>query len=128
MHPADPERPTAAAAPDELAAPAAFRVHPQDSVATLLRPAGPGTIQVAGEGPISIHLTRAIEAAHKVALRPIASGEDVFKFGHPIGRATADIAVGDWVHLHNLASLYDERAAHYDGQTGVPDDNESAYV
>lgn len=39
---------------------------------------------------------------HKVALRPIAKGEQVIKYGFPIGVATADIAEGEWVHSHNL--------------------------
>ena len=41
---------------------------------------------------------------HKVALRPIAKGEKVIKYGFPIGIATADIAEGEWVHSHNLAT------------------------
>ena len=36
---------------------------------------------------------------HKVALRPIAKGEEVIKYGFPIGRATQDIVEGEWVHL-----------------------------
>ncbi|MDE6156604.1 MAG: UxaA family hydrolase, partial [Muribaculaceae bacterium] len=35
---------------------------------------------------------------HKVALRPIAKGEPVIKYGFPIGKATADIAEGEWIH------------------------------
>ena len=41
---------------------------------------------------------------HKYALRRIASGEDVIKYGQPIGHATSDIAEGEWVHTHNLAT------------------------
>ncbi len=52
---------------------------------------------------------------HKVALRPIASGEEVIKYGFPIGRATKDIAEGEWVHSHNLA-------------TGLSDDLEYEYT
>ena len=52
---------------------------------------------------------------HKVALRPIAKGEEVIKYGFPIGRATQDIAEGEWVHSHNLA-------------TGLGDDLEYRYT
>ena len=52
---------------------------------------------------------------HKVALRPIAKGEAVVKYGFPIGKATADIAEGEWVHSHNLA-------------TGLGDDLEYTYT
>ena len=46
---------------------------------------------------------------HKVALRPIRKGESVIKYGFPIGHATQDIAEGEWVHSHNLAtSLSDD--------------------
>ncbi len=39
---------------------------------------------------------------HKTALFPIREGEDVIKYGFPIGVATADIAAGDSVHTHNM--------------------------
>ncbi len=52
---------------------------------------------------------------HKVALRNIAAGEEVIKYGFPIGRATKDIAEGEWVHSHNLA-------------TGLGDDLEYTYT
>lgn len=50
--------------------------------------------------------TDEIPFAHKIALRPIPAGAAVRKFGVPIGRATADIAPGAWVHVHNIASDY----------------------
>ena len=39
---------------------------------------------------------------HKYALRDIKCGEDVIKYGNPIGHATADIKKGEHVHTHNL--------------------------
>ena len=41
---------------------------------------------------------------HKYALRPIKAGENVIKYGMPIGHATADIAAGEHVHVHNVAT------------------------
>ncbi len=41
---------------------------------------------------------------HKIAIKPIALGETVYKYGYPIGRATGSIEAGEWVHSHNLAS------------------------
>ncbi len=41
-----------------------------------------------------------------VALRPLAAGETVVKYGCPIGRATSVIAAGAYVHTHNVASAY----------------------
>ena len=42
------------------------------------------------------------EDGHKYALCDIAAGENVIKYGNPIGHATADIRRGDHVHTHNL--------------------------
>ena len=39
---------------------------------------------------------------HKYALCEIKKGENVIKYGSPIGHATEDISVGDHVHTHNL--------------------------
>jgi altronate hydrolase len=41
---------------------------------------------------------------HKYALRLIKAGENVIKYGMPIGHATADIAAGEHVHVHNVAT------------------------
>jgi altronate hydrolase len=75
-------------------------VDPRDHVATALRDI------VAGE-TLDLHgrliVARAdIPKGHKIATRPAASGQDVLKYGWPIGRATGDIAVGDHVHVHNV--------------------------
>ncbi len=41
---------------------------------------------------------------HKYAIRPIAPGENVIKYGMPIGHAKVKIEPGEHVHTHNLAS------------------------
>ncbi|MBQ7975649.1 MAG: altronate dehydratase [Clostridia bacterium] len=43
-----------------------------------------------------------LENGHKYALRDIKKGENVIKYGNPIGRATEDIKAGEHVHSHNL--------------------------
>lgn len=45
-----------------------------------------------------------VPVGHKAALRDIAEGEPVIKYGFPIGHATAPIKAGEWVHSHNLAT------------------------
>ena len=42
------------------------------------------------------------ENGHKYAIKPISKGENVIKYGSPIGHATCDIAEGEHVHTHNL--------------------------
>ena len=53
---------------------------------------------------ISLTARDDVPFAHKVAIRPIARGERVFKYGEPVGIATADIAPGEHVHVHNVIS------------------------
>ena len=40
--------------------------------------------------------------SHKYALRDIKCGENIIKYGQPIGHATCDIVAGDHVHTHNV--------------------------
>ena len=39
---------------------------------------------------------------HKYALCDIAAGENIIKYGNPIGHATCDIKAGEHVHTHNV--------------------------
>lgn len=43
-----------------------------------------------------------LEDGHKYALRDIKKGENIIKYGNPIGHATEDIKKGEHVHSHNL--------------------------
>lgn len=43
-----------------------------------------------------------LDNGHKYALRDIAAGENIIKYGNPIGHATQDIAKGEHVHSHNM--------------------------
>lgn len=45
-----------------------------------------------------------IEFGHKYALRDIAKGKEILKYGLPIGKALVDIKAGEWVHVHNCRS------------------------
>lgn len=45
-----------------------------------------------------------IPLGHKIAVKDIAAGGDVTKYGVKIGRATQAIAAGDYVHVHNIRS------------------------
>ncbi len=78
-------------------------MHPADDVALAVTDLDAGrVVQVEGR---SITLRQFIPCGHKFALRFVAFGEQVRKYGQPIGRATADIAPGEHVHVHNLESL-----------------------
>lgn len=45
-----------------------------------------------------------IPFGHKFAIRPLAAGADVLKYGEVIGRASEAIEPGQWVHVHNVES------------------------
>ncbi len=80
--------------------------HPRDNVGTALReiPAGE-EFEIAGcnESPAG-RARETIPVGHKVALRNIPAQGEVTKYGEVIGLATADIAAGSHVHVHNVKS------------------------
>lgn len=77
-------------------------VDSRDHVATALRDLTTGEkVRLHGQALI---VGADIPKGHKIATRPVRSGEDVLKYGWPIGRATRDIAAGDHVHVHNVAT------------------------
>ncbi|MBX0329814.1 altronate dehydratase family protein [Oscillochloris sp. ZM17-4] len=79
----------------------AIRLHPDDDVAVALMPLPPGRKIAAGG--LSVRAAAAIPAGHKVALREVAAGQPVRRYGQVIGFATDTIAAGAHVHSHNLA-------------------------
>lgn len=81
-----------------FSAPNALQIHPNDTVAIAVDALPAGT-EVMGAT-----LQAEVPPGHKVAITAHAAGADVRKYGFPIGRATAPIASGEWVHTHNLAS------------------------
>ena len=81
----------------------AYRIHPDDDVAVLLSPvlAAGTTVRVAG---VTLTTREAVPSGHKLALRPIAPGTPIRKYGQPFAIATAAIEPGEWVHTHNAAT------------------------
>ena len=43
-----------------------------------------------------------IPLGHKVAMKDIASGDTIIKYGTDIGKAIAAIKAGDHAHVHNI--------------------------
>lgn len=81
-----------------------------DNVAVARHDIPAGTpLSAGGENFVSTSL---IPSGHKVALRPIAEGEVVRKYGQVIGLATQAIAAGEHVHVHNLGMGGDEHDHH----------------
>jgi transcription elongation GreA/GreB family factor len=96
----------------------AVLLHARDDVATALTPLANGdAVTVSGHGrSVDVALRDDIPFAHKFALRALAAGEEVLKYGLPIGRALQDIRPGQWVHVHNCRS---ERFGHRHQLYGV---------
>ena len=81
---------------------AALVISDRDNVATALQRLEPQRrLEIGG---LTVTVIDAIPPGHKVALRAIAPGEAVIKYGSPIGTASEAIAAGAHVHTHNVAS------------------------
>lgn len=71
-----------------------IQIHPSDNVSVALTDVASGS--------------ETIRQGHKQALRDITAGENIVKYGFPIGSATRDIAAGEWVHVHNMRTNLSE--------------------
>ena len=77
-----------------------IKINQEDNVAVALRPIAKGeTLDIAGTPVTTLE---EIPQGHKVAIKPIAQGGNVIKYGFRIGIAKEDIKVGQWVHVHNI--------------------------
>lgn len=94
----------------------AILLHPSDHVAIAIRPLAAGQLLQVQQHRLTVQV--AIAAGHKVAIRPVASGQPVLKYGQRIGKALSDIAVGQHVHSHNLGD--DHQSASHATQTSPP--------
>ena len=77
-----------------------IKINPADSVVVCLRPFQKGeTIEIDGK---SITLLQDTPAGHKVLINDAAQGENIIKYGYPIGHAKEDLKSGQWVNENNL--------------------------
>lgn len=95
--------------------PALFQIDPADSVATALRDL------TAGEQALGVTLTQDVGKGHKVAVKPVAAGAPVLKFGFPIGRATQAIRPGEHVHVHNVATALETSGSYRYAPSATPE-------
>ena len=82
----------------------ALRINPTDSVVIALRSLKKGDTVIL-ENEKSFEMTEDIQAGHKIALKNIAAGEKVYRYGEPIVEATRIINHGEWVHVHNTRPI-----------------------
>lgn len=78
-----------------------IRINEKDNVAVALCPISAGTI-VEPEKGLHITALEDIPQGHKIALTDISGGEDVIKYGFPIGHTTENVKAGQWLHTRNV--------------------------
>jgi altronate dehydratase len=79
-----------------------LKISARDNVATTLETLEPGRrLDIDGS---AITVRDSIPRGHKIALVAIAAGDEVIKYGSPIGLASVDIEPGGHVHTHNVSS------------------------
>ena len=77
-----------------------LKINVADSVVVCLQPMKKGaTIETDGR---YITLNQDVPAGHKVLIKDVKAGEDIIKYGYPIGHATENLKAGDWVNENNL--------------------------
>ncbi|MFV0361693.1 MAG: UxaA family hydrolase [Suipraeoptans sp.] len=77
-----------------------IQIHQDDNVAVALTTLNAHEVyDVSGK---KLALRMDIPQGHKFAISPINKGDNVVKYGNPIGYAAEDINAGDWVHTHNI--------------------------
>jgi hypothetical protein len=79
----------------------------KDNVAVAISELKAGDIAVykIGDKLQEIHIVNDIPIYHKFAVQNIEKGNEIYKYGQVIGKATKHIGMGEHVHLHNLISI-----------------------
>ena len=77
---------------------------PGDNVAIAKSDIPEGTTLIVMGQAIKLRMKE--EVGHKFAFKLVQKGETIVKYGAPIGIATADIAPGESMHIHNVTSDY----------------------
>lgn len=77
-----------------------LRINPADSVVVCLEPRKKGdVIDIDGR---QVVVNQDTPAGHKILIKNTAQGENIIKYGYPIGHAKEDLKAGDWVNEENL--------------------------
>ena len=77
-----------------------LKINPADSVVVCLQPKKKGDVlDIDG---LSVTVNQDTPAGHKILIRDVSQGEDIIKYGYPIGHARQDLKAGDWVNEDNL--------------------------
>ena len=78
-----------------------LKINSADNVAVAINPLAKGTV-VTVDGAGDVTLVSDIPAGHKFALRDIAEGENVIKYGFPIGHARHAVSKGQFLDHNDI--------------------------
>ena len=77
-----------------------LRINPADSVVVCLEPKHKGDIIDIDDRQVIVN--QDTPAGHKILIKDTVQGENIIKYGYPIGHAKKDMRAGDWVNEENL--------------------------
>src|SRR5574344_699205 len=79
---------------------AVLKINKADTVVVCLRPLLKGeVINLDGK---EITILQDTPSGHKILIHDAAEGDNIIKYGYPIGHAKVDLKAGDWVNENNL--------------------------
>lgn len=84
----------------------AMVIDPRDNIAVLVENVKKGSAVETSQETLTAE--NDINQGHKIARSAIARGEYIVKYNKIIGRASADIRKGEWVHSHNTDDISEE--------------------
>ena len=77
-----------------------LKINPADSVVVCLEEKKKGDVfEIDGR---QITVNQDTPAGHKILIADVHEGDDIIKYGYPIGHARQDLKAGDWVNENNL--------------------------
>ena len=79
-----------------------LQINKADTVVVCLRPIDKGETLEIGRQRITVR--QDTPAGHKILLRDTAKGENIIKYGYPIGHAKENLEAGEWVNEHNIGT------------------------
>ena len=102
-----------------------LKINPADNVVVAIQPQSAGAvIEVDGK---QITVLEDVPAGHKIAIKDLAQGENVIKYGFPIGHAKEAKKAGSWMNENNiktnLAGLLEYEYHPKDVVLNIPDEN-----
>ena len=101
-----------------------LKINPADNVVVAIQPQSAGAVIDVDGAKITV--LENVPAGHKIAIKDIAEGENVIKYGFPIGHAREAKKAGSWMNENNiktnLAGLLEYEYHPKDVVLNIPDD------